>query len=96
MRRCRAGSFLPARYRFPMNRVRGHNWTEGRLTHDWKPAPSPNSWPDDSLVVRKLWNCSVCGSEIYALNEEKLRDARRRMKVPFDCARALVERVHGE
>jgi hypothetical protein len=81
--------------------VRGHNWTEVRLTDGWRLAfkgrmvhlRSSFFQTDD---IRKVWNCSVCGSEIYAVDEEKLRDARRRMKVPFDCARALIKAVHEE
>lgn len=74
--------------------MRGHSWTRGRLTHGWKPAPvhgRPHV-PD----VREIWGCAACGSEVFAFIGESMRDARKRMKVPFDCMKALAKAVHEE
>lgn len=51
----------------------------------------------DELLLNspnRAWDCSVCGCQIIAYGDEKMTEARHRMKIPADCNRVIIQMVH--
>lgn len=69
--------------------------------HDWKRVSFQGELQAFSRALQgvdtstpRVWHCAKCGSIIRAEGGMKLRDARRRARIPFDCDQQIVDSVH--
>jgi hypothetical protein len=72
----------------------GHDWKRVSFRGDLQPFVKVMLKHDSDTSKIRGWHCPKCGSVVVAEGGMKLRDARRRARIPFDCHLQIVKSVH--
>lgn len=72
----------------------GHDWKKVSFQGELKPFVKAFLKHDSDLSKLRAWHCAKCGSVVMAQGGMKLKDARRRARVSFNCDEMIVDAVH--